>query len=104
MKIKIALILLMVALLGLDFGADESKTIFESVENILESKLGMFLASVVAAQCRPKKCTKSIAIFAMACVSLTVLLMSGQLALFKVNSEELLQFCHTMAQFFTRSG
>ena len=49
MKIKIALILLMVALLGIDFGADESKTIFESVENILESKLGMFLASVVAA-------------------------------------------------------
>ena len=49
MKINIALILFMVTLLGIDFGAAESNTIFESGENILESKLVMFVATVVAA-------------------------------------------------------
>ena len=49
---------------------------------------------------RPKNCNKPIAITAVVCVTLTVLLMSGLFALMKANSEEIKQFGERLAQIY----
>ena len=51
---------------------------------------------------RSKNCNKPIAITAVICVTLTVLLMSGLFALLKTNSEQLQQFGETLAQIYNR--
>ena len=52
---------------------------------------------------RPKNCNKPIAITAVVCVTLTVLLMSGLFALLKANSDQLQQFGETLAQIYNRA-